>query len=135
MIKTTKMVLLVAFTIQILIANAVTITEPSPEGTKSLENVVYTKNDIVQLIDKIAQEKAISASIMHNVIACESSYNPNALGDAGHSRGLVQIYDDYHPNVTHEQAYDPEFAITFLADAVKSGRGYLWTCYRMQYGG
>ena len=129
------MVLLVAFTIQILIATAATITEPSPEGTKSLESVVYTKNDIVQLVDKIAQEKAVSASILHNVIACESSYNPNALGDAGHSRGLVQIYDNYHPNVTHEQAYDPEFAIAFLADAVKNGRGYLWTCYRTQYGG
>ena len=88
----------------------------------------------VKTIDELIEEKAklyqVSPIVMHQVIKCESQYNPNAIGDGGHSRGLVQIYDDFHPTVTHEQAFDPEFSITFLAKNLAQGNGHLWTCYR-----
>jgi hypothetical protein len=70
---------------------------------------------------------------MHTVINCESSYNPRALGDNGYSRGLVQIHSYYHPTVTDEMAYDPDFAIEFLAEKLQQGKGHLWTCYRKNY--
>lgn len=108
--------------------------------TKFLQVNAVTTNDIpnyspkVKTISEIIDEKAlqygVSADVMNAVIKCESQYNPNAVGDGGHSRGLVQIFDSYHPNITHEQAFDPEFAITFLAKNLVQGKGEMWTCWR-----
>jgi hypothetical protein len=84
----------------------------------------------IELINKIADEYNVSAEVMTKVIACESGFNERALGDGGYSRGLVQIHKKYHPNVTDEMAYDPEFAITFLAEKLSQNDGHLWTCYR-----
>lgn len=59
-------------------------------------------------------------------IMAESGGNPKATnvnkfgplpgGERGESmdRGLVQINDMWHPNVSHDQAFDPAFSIDFL---------------------
>ena len=76
---------------------------------------------------------------MHYIIKNESSYNPLAKGDVGYyckrtqqiapSFGLVQINSCWHPNVSYEQATDPEFAIDFLARNLADKKCYLWsTC-------
>ena len=78
----------------------------------------------------ISEATGVSYDTMYAVIDCESGFNPNAVGDSGHSFGLVQIYLDYHPTVTKSQALDPDFAIEFLADKLSKNQGYLWTCYR-----
>lgn len=94
------------------------------------ETIVWTKERIVQEIDTVALEYGVSATVMHEVIRCESSYNRYAVGDNGKSRGLVQIHSDYH-DVSDEQAFDPAFAIRFLAEKLQRGLGRLWTCYRL----
>lgn len=76
-------------------------------------------------------EYGVSSELMRKIIHCESSFNPLAVGDNGYSFGLVQIHLPSHPQVTREQALDPEFAVTFLADKLSKNQGYLWTCYRM----
>lgn len=72
----------------------------------------------------------VSESTMNAVIKCESNYNPEAWGDKGNSRGLVQIHYPSHPTISDAQATDVEFALDFLARMLKEGRGSLWTCYR-----
>ena len=96
------------------------------------EYIEWTPERIKQEIENKAVEYGVSSEVMHTVIRCESQYNPNALGDGGKSRGLVQIHRDYH-DVSDEDAYDPEFAITFLAEHLKAGQGNLWSCYNMNY--
>jgi len=86
------------------------------------------------MIYEKSNEYGVSAGLMRQIIQCESSFNPNAIGDGGYSFGLVQIHLPSHPDVTKEQALDPEFATTFLADKLSKGQGYLWTCYRMIQG-
>lgn len=85
----------------------------------------------IALINEKADEYNVSAEVMTKVIACESGFNERALGDAGYSRGLVQIHSKYHPTVTDAQAYDAEFAVEFLAKKLSEGKGSLWTCYRL----
>lgn len=81
---------------------------------------------------------------MSAIIACESGWNPNIqskhvyteknvpkgyrVGDREQSFGLVQIHAPAHPNITKEQALDPEFAIEFLAKNLKAGKHRMWTC-------
>ena len=83
----------------------------------------------VALIKEKADEYNVSATLMTKIIACESGFNENALGDNGQSRGLVQIHKPSHPTITDAQAYDAEFAVTFLAEKLSEGDGHLWTCY------
>jgi len=84
----------------------------------------------LSIINRKAKQYNVSTTTITDVIACESSFNETALGDGGYSLGLVQIHAKYHPQVTYEQATDPEFAIDFLAEKLSKNQGYLWTCYR-----
>lgn len=122
MIHKSIIVLLCLFTIKSDVANAVTIQQvPISPQVKTIDELIEEKAKLYQ----------VSSMVMHAVIKCESTYNPNAVGDGGHSRGLVQIYDDFHPTITHEQAFDPEFAVTFLAKNLAQGNGHLWSCYKI----
>lgn len=68
---------------------------------------------------------------MWDTIKCEdTSLNTSIRGDFGHSRGLVQISDIYHPEITDKQADDPFFAIDFMAKNFAKGHASEWTCWR-----
>jgi hypothetical protein len=71
---------------------------------------------------------------MASVIHCESSGNPKAIGDGGKSYGIVQIYLPAHPDITKEQALDPEWAIDWMARQFSYGNARLWTCWRLLHG-
>lgn len=43
----------------------------------------------------------------------ESRFNCKAIGDAGKSKGCLQIHQGFHPHITQEQAEDPQFAISW----------------------
>jgi soluble lytic murein transglycosylase-like protein len=127
MLKKTIFVLLVAFTIKLDIANAVT-TEYIPVFSHKID--FKADKSIKTIIDTYSKKYSVESKLLADVIDCESSYNIYALGDGGHSRGLAQIHDEFHPEVSDEQAYDPEFAVEFLARYISEGKGSQWTCYR-----
>ena len=80
---------------------------------------------------RIALEEGVSPAVIEAVVTCESQWNPRAIGDHGHSYGLAQIYMPvWGKEITVQQAYDPEFALRFMARKIASGEGNLWTCYR-----
>lgn len=96
-------------------------------------HIEWTKERIIKEIETKATKYGVSAEVMKTVIYCESRYNKDALGDGGKSRGLSQIHSYYHPDVLDSEAYDPAFAIDFLASHLAEGRGYLWSCYNQNY--
>lgn len=51
-------------------------------------------------------------------------------GERELSFGLAQIHLPDNPEVTVEEATDPEFAIQFIVNGFKSGQRGRWTCYR-----
>lgn len=124
MIKTLKvLVLSLALTALVLPPEQVTAITVSPE----LELTVP------QMIEKYAVEYRVSAERMTRTIQCESTFNPDAIGDGGHSFGLSQIHLPSHPTVTREQALDEEFAIKFMAEQFSKGNARAWTCWRKLY--
>jgi hypothetical protein len=82
------------------------------------------------LIRRYGLEYNVSSEVMHRVIFCESSYNRLAVGDAGYSRGLVQIHSKYWPEITDSMAFNADFSVRFLAEKLSEGKGRLWTCWR-----
>lgn len=131
-------------------------------GAQTTENIYYgevalegkeepltnSKDNIVRLINKYADQYGVSRTLMYNIIECETAhtFDPNIqsglkykfsdsrrgiiMGQQEKSYGLAQIHLPDHPQVTIEQAKDPEFAIQFMASNLSEGR-HLWYCERI----
>lgn len=102
------------------------VTAPAPNISNRVEIKPQT---ISEKIDYYANLYKVNPLLMRGIVMCESSMNPNAIGDNGHSRGLVQIHDRYHPTISHQQAFDPDFSLDFLAKNMAKGND-IWTCWR-----
>lgn len=89
---------------------------------------------VQELIKHFATKYQVSESRMSATIRCESSFNPNAIGDGGKSFGLSQIYLPAHLSTTREQALNPVYAVEFMAKKFSENKARLWTCHRNIYG-
>lgn len=131
------------------------ITEPAPNVATSTPPIVkqvqkpkVTVGPDVDTIASLVKEKSIEYGVDYavamTIIQNESRFYPDRVGDTHlickavnspyygqymRSRGLVQINDCWHPEVTDAQAFDIMFSIEFLMIALKEGRCYEWsTC-------
>lgn len=62
---------------------------------------------------------------------CESRFNQYAInGNGGHSndRGVFQINDYYHPEVSSECAFDTACATRWTMEQINAGRQSMWVC-------
>lgn len=100
----------------------------------------WTKEDTMRVIDLKAWQYDVDATLLKRIIECESGGDMASTtiqsrhykdGIREQSFGLVQIHLPSNPDMTYEQAIDPNFSIDYLAKQLSKGRGYLWTCYRM----
>lgn len=130
-------------TVQVAIATAPIITAGSTQVVVSTHKPM-TPQEIVSVKSK---EYGVSETIMIDIIECESSWGTTLQskhhysfsdpkrgiyeGERERSYGLVQISLPHHPNVTYEQAIDPEFAVDFLAKNIAAGRIGLWSCAKL----
>lgn len=112
----------------------VTAEAPKPEVLESvadLQKSEYTPEDIITLIGIYAEQYGVDRRVMQQVVYHESSYNIKAKGDGGNSLGLSQIHLPSHPSISSEDAYNPHFALSFLANKLSEGKGRMWTGYRL----
>jgi len=105
-------------------------------GTSLIENITpdlekkdTKKIDIVDLIRTTAKKKGVDPDLAERVAKCESSLNPNAINlnkNGTRDRGLYQINDYWHSNVTDQQAFDPQFSVNYFCDRVLQGKLTDW---------
>jgi len=97
---------------------------PSPAPIPNYQNVfnnlkqVKPQGDISNLVVKSAQENELDPALLASHLWTESGYNPKAFNNGDY--GIAQINLASHPDVTEEQANDPNFAIPFAAKLLKS---------------
>lgn len=87
-----------------------------PGGT--IINAAFTQyrgRTLLQHTLDAARRYGVPAALLYGLIALESSYNPNAVGDNGDSYGLVQLNQPAHPEIPKSRALDPLFAIDWAA--------------------
>lgn len=129
------------------------MTTPSPtsvgEATSKLTalGVPYTTDIAKKLSNYYADKWEVSRNVMWSVIICENKkldpdqqstyrYTRDSkkwgvkAGQQEKSYGLVQIHLPDNPDITYEQATDPDFSLNFLAEGLSKGQGNKWTCYR-----
>lgn len=114
------------------------------------ENIVIaqgplTKTDIEALIHKYSEQYNVPYNKLYRIVECETAntFDPNIQsyvkynftdvrrgiveGDRERSFGLAQIHLPDHPNVTMEEAKNPEFALDFMASHLSKGK-HIWYC-------
>ena len=99
---------------------------------------VIEEKSVDELISFYSKKYSVSEKVMIDIIQCESkfivdvqSFHINKDGEQEDSWGLSQIHLPSHPNITKEQAIDPEFAIEFLAKNLSLENAWMWTCWRI----
>jgi len=93
-------------------------------------SVSYSENEKVYrpLIDAASKKYGIPDGLLYRLIKTESAFNPNAVNPKSGALGLAQIMLRWHPNVTREQALNPNFAIDYagkyLAELYKTTKDW-----------
>lgn len=81
--------------------------------------------NIKDIITSVCNKNGIEPELGIAVASCESGLNPNSKlynpGSKSTDRGLVQINNVFHPEVSDAQAFDPTFSMTWFCNAVKGG--------------
>ena len=54
--------------------------------------------------------------------------------DGSVDRGIAQINDEYHPDVSDAQADNPYFAIRWMTKLWRQGKAVWWVCYLKLFG-
>lgn len=100
------------------------VLAPSPQPTPILPG--YTNKmppqEVASILVKAATDNGIEPAILASILFSESGFNPKAVnrgkyetGQAYTDRGIAQINNVAHPDVSDEQAYDPNFAVPWAA--------------------
>jgi hypothetical protein len=91
------------------------------------------KLTVEETIRKIATEESVDPELAVKVARCESSLNPTALNintSGSRDRGIFQINDKWHPEVTDAEAFDVTFSTKFFCTAMKGGNLSWWNASR-----
>ena len=83
---------------------------------------ILPKQYIRELIIKASKKYDLPASLIASILFTESGFRTNALNND--DRGVAQINRPAHPEVTDEQAYNPEFAIDWMARKLRGDIDY-----------
>lgn len=101
-------------------------------GTTVIENLISSngkievkeKKTIEEIITEIAKKNEVDPDLAIRVAHCESALNPAAINtnkNGTRDRGLYQINDYWHKNVSDSQAFDPVFSTEYFCKRVKEG--------------
>lgn len=99
----------------------------APEAPKLPPNEPFNAERAIAAAER---KYGLEPNILARTLWCESSYRPDAIGDGGTSYGIAQIHLPAHPQVTPEEALDPEWAVEWAAQAFANGQARMWTCFR-----
>jgi len=101
-------------------------------GTSVIENLLSKKGggnipekSIEEIIKYIARNEGIDPSLALRVAKCENSkLDPKAINtnsDGSRDRGIFQINEKWHPEISDEDAFDPATSTKFFCRRVKEG--------------
>lgn len=107
-------------------------------GKSIIENLGVSKNSqgkinqtsITETMRYVAQQEMVDPELCIRVARCESNLNPAARNmnkEGSVDRGLFQINNKYHPEVTDAQADDVIFATQFFCRAYKNKNLSWWS--------
>lgn len=121
---------------------------PFQEPPQSPLPVPLGEEAIRLMIKAYASKYGVSEGLMLSTVSCETSgtFDPTIrsralytfsdpklgihIGEQEQSYGLAQIHLPANPDVTIDQAKDPDFALDFMAKHLAKGETWRWTCIK-----
>lgn len=105
---------------------------PTPESFAGFRSTMPKEASLTSLIESAAQSQNLNVPLLAALIAQETGrfrpdviYGPGGFGEPGRQDfGAAQINEYWHPEVTRQQALDPNFAIPFAARKLRSDIDY-----------
>ncbi|MCK4415505.1 MAG: transglycosylase SLT domain-containing protein [Candidatus Eisenbacteria sp.] len=88
---------------------------------------------VEEAIKRIANDEGVDPNLAVRVAKCESGLDPGAINinpRGSRDRGLFQINDRWHPEVSDECAFDVERSTRFFCQAFKNGNLSWWDATR-----
>lgn len=82
-----------------------------------------------------AAQYGLNQALFVKVVQCESSFNPDAIGDGGTSFGIAQLHNpstDWH--IATSTALDARQALAIMAEAWVNHEQNRWSCYKLSTG-
>lgn len=101
------------------------------------KEVTLSELTIHQLVDYYAEKHGVDKQLAHYVIKGESTYNPEAKGDLNiicdnprspyngqpvYARGLGQLTRCYYPEISDEEAFDPQINLDTTMGVIAKGK-------------
>lgn len=152
-------VVVILLIITLLSKNTASYDSPYEHPALEEIRTIWTEEELLTLSAKIATEHNVSVAQMQSVIQRECPWNfkdgvkyydeSNAqsrlrynegqisrhsdwgkVGDRERSHGCAQIHEPAHPEISREQALDPVWSFTYLAENLAKGNGGIWTTYQ-----
>lgn len=106
-------------------------------GLAVIENLMGKKNGITKTVEEqireIAKAELVDPDLAVRVARCESNLKIDAVNiNTGGSkdRGIFQINDKYHPEISDQQAFNVADATRFFCAAFKAGNLKWWNASR-----
>ena len=116
----------------------IALAKPSPQMPVATQAPVINNNplpglnpsrgtpspEILDFIQKASQTYGIDPSLLAAQLFTESGFNPKAVNQNNPTsidRGIAQINTKAYPEVTDNQAYDPQFGVNFMAQHLSKG--------------
>lgn len=119
------------------------IVQPSIETQQSTD---LSTTSVRALVDRLITEYDAPRAQTHYIVDKESGYIYNEVGDdfpcpaknspnygkPVRAKGIMQITDCYHPEITDAQAFDPEWSLRWALPLIKDKKTCLkeWTTCR-----
>jgi len=93
----------------------------------------HDRDAMKRLIEIVCEQEGVDKKLGVAVAICESNLNPDAKNvnpDGSVDRGLYQWNNFWHPEVSDEEAFDPEISCRLFCKAVKQGHLSWWKSSR-----
>ena len=128
------MALLAFFIIGVAHAQTYTVTVNKLSATATVEQNLPTATSSITSIENYVKAESIEYGINPKLTSCiisnESQWNPTKLGDDGNSRGLWQISQIWHPEVSNAVAFSAVSSTLWSLSWIKAGHIKQWSTYR-----
>ena len=104
----------------------------SPSAGQITAKKGVSAETIEKFIRQESRKYGVNPEIAVFVAYKESQYHLDTLGDSGHSRGLYQISDIYHPEISDECAFSLQCSTRFFMKQVLAGKLSEWSTWRLR---
>ena len=102
-----------------------------PEQIQDI-NKFPTQERLEEIYDEIyyiaVEEEYLDWDYLLDLADCESDFRQYVLGDNNHSRGIYQIHDIHHPEVSDSCSFSIDCSTRWVIQRLKDGYDYEWAC-------